>query len=265
MKTRNRLLGAVLLVALPGVAIAADGAKPVGKVSYFAQVRPIFQANCQGCHQPSKAGGGYVMTSPDRLATGGESKSAAIVPGKPELSHLIEQVTPEGAKAKMPKGKPPISEAERKMVADWIAQGAADDTPASSSTRYDQDHPPVYRRPPVIGAIDFSPDGALLAVGGFHEVLIWKADGSTLVARLVGLSERIESVRFSPDGTRLAVTGGLPGRMGEVQVWDVAAKKLTLSVPITFDTVYGASWSPRRLEDLPRLRRQQRAGDAIDA
>ena len=74
--------------------------------------------------------------------------------------------------------------------------------------------------------------------------MLWKADGSSLVARLVGLSERIESVRFSPDGTRLAVTGGLPGRMGEVQVWDVAKKKLSLSVPITFDTVYGASWSP---------------------
>ena len=69
-------------------------------------------------------------------------------------------------------------------------------------------------------------------------------DGAKLVARLVGLSERIESVRFSPDGTRLAVTGGLPGRMGEVQVWDVAKRKLLLSVPVTFDTLYGASWSP---------------------
>ena len=43
---------------------------------------------------------------------------------------------------------------------------------------------------------------------------------------------------------RLAVTGGLPATMGEVQVWDVAKRKLTLSVPVTFDTVYGASWSP---------------------
>ena len=32
--------------------------------------------------------------------------------------------------------------------------------------------------------------------------------------------------------------------MGEVQVWDVAKRKLALSVPVTFDTVYGASWSP---------------------
>ena len=244
MKTRSLLFDIILLVALPGVALAGDAAKPTDKVSYFTQVRPIFQANCQGCHQPSKAGGGYVMTSFDRLVVGGESKSAAIVPGKPDLSHLIEQITPEDGEAEMPKGKPPLSNAELKIVGDWIAQGASDDTPANATISYDQDHPPVYRRPPVIGAIDFSPDGSLLAVGGFHEVLVWKADGSALIARLVGLSERIESVRFSPDGTRLAVTGGLPGRMGEVQVWDVAKKKLSLSVPVTFDTVYGASWSP---------------------
>ncbi|MHC5544728.1 WD40 repeat domain-containing protein, partial [Singulisphaera rosea] len=57
-------------------------------------------------------------------------------------------------------------------------------------------------------------------------------------------SARIESLRFSPDGTKIAVTGGSPGRMGEVQVWDVAKRKLALSVPVTYDTVYGASWSP---------------------
>ena len=106
------------------------------------------------------------------------------------------------------------------------------------------EHPPEYTRLPVIPALAFSPDGSLLAVAGFHEVVLWKADGSEPVGRLVGLSERVESVSFSPDGKKLAVTGGRPARMGEVQVWDVAKRKLVLSVPVTFDTVYGASWSP---------------------
>ena len=106
------------------------------------------------------------------------------------------------------------------------------------------DHPPEYTRLPVIPALAFSPDGSLLAVAGFHEVLLWKGDGSELVGRLVGLSERVESLAFSPDGKKLAVTGGRPALMGEVQVWDVAKRKLALSVPVTYDTVYGASWSP---------------------
>ena len=52
------------------------------------------------------------------------------------------------------------------------------DTPRNAVPRYDMDHPPVYTRPPVIPALAFSPDGRLLAVAGFHEVLLWKADGS---------------------------------------------------------------------------------------
>ncbi len=101
----------------------------------------------------------------------------------------------------MPKGKPPLSPAE----VDHGPRAGSRRGPSTTrrptpASRYDKDHPPIYSRPPVITALDFSPDGTLLAVGGFHEVLLWKADGSELVARLVGLSERIESVRFSPDG-----------------------------------------------------------------
>ena len=32
--------------------------------------------------------------------------------------------------------------------------------------------------------------------------------------------------------------------MGEVQVWETGTQKLKLSVPVTSDTTYGASWSP---------------------
>ena len=117
--------------------------------------------------------------------------------------------------------------------------------------------------PPVITSLDFSPCGKLLAVAGYHEVLLHKADGSGLVARLVGVSERIESVSFSPDGKRLAVTGGLPARMGEVQVWDVEKNELTLSCPVTHDTVYGASWS-RTESDRVWLCRRYGASDRCE-
>jgi WD40 repeat protein/mono/diheme cytochrome c family protein len=219
-------------------------AAPAAKVSYDKQVRPIFQVHCQGCHQPAKAGGGYVMTAFDRLLKGGESGEPAIVPGHPADSFLIDKVTPEGGKAEMPQDKPPLAASEIDVIRRWIEQGAHDDTPQTARARYDMNHPPEYTRLPVIPALAFSPDGSLLAIAGFHEVLLWKSDGSEPLGRLVGLSERIESLAFSPDGKRLAVSGGRPARMGEVQVWDVAKRKLVLSVPVTYDTVYGASWSP---------------------
>jgi WD40 repeat protein/mono/diheme cytochrome c family protein len=223
---------------------AAPAAAAAEAVSYDKQIRPIFQARCQGCHQPAKPSGGYVMTSFDRLLAGGKSKAAAVVPSQPDESYLVDQITPEGGRAEMPRNEKPLTEAEIELVKTWIAQGAVDDTPQNTRARYDMEHPPVYTRPPVITALDYAPDGSQLAVAGFHEILLMSGDGDQRVARLVGLAERIESVRFSPDGTRLAVTGGRPGRMGEVQVWDVAKRKLLLSVAVTFDTIYGASWSP---------------------
>jgi WD40 repeat protein len=242
-----------MLVLSIGVASADETKKDKGqpngtssstKISYDKQIRPIFQTRCQGCHQPAKAGGNFVMTTFDRMLKGGESGEAAIVAGKPAESNLVTLITPEGGKAEMPQNKPPLSSAEIELISRWIAQGASDDTPRAAKTRYDQDHPPVYTRLPVIPSLCFSPDGSLLAVAGFHEVLLWKAEGSELVGRLVGLSERVESLAFSPDGKRLAVCGGRPARMGEVQVWDVAKRKLLLSAPVSYDTVYGVSWSP---------------------
>ena len=116
--------------------------------------------------------------------------------------------------------------------------------PLAARQRFDMDHPPVYTRPPVIPSLDYSPDGKLLAVAGFQEVLLVDTKSRQLSARLVGIAERIQAVRFSPDGKFLAASGGQPGRMGEVQVWDVAKKKMTLSVPVAYDTIYGVSWSP---------------------
>ncbi len=213
-------------------------------VSYYEQIRPIFQANCQGCHQPAKPKGEYVMTAFDKLLGAGESGDAAIVPGKPDESYLVELIMPVDGEAEMPKEKAPLAATDVALIRRWIEQGAKDDTPASAIVRYDADNPPVYTLPPVITSLDYSPDGKLLAATGFHEVLLYSADGSNLVARLVGMSARIQSVKFSPDGKWLAVTGGLQARMGEVQVWNVEKRELALSVPVTYDTVYGANWSP---------------------
>jgi len=213
-------------------------------VSFHKQIVPVLQAKCQGCHQPAKASGEFVMTNFARLLNGGESGEKAIVPGKPGESKLIAQITPvDGAAAMPPNGKP-LSDVEIELVHRWIEEGAEDDTPASTKVHFSRENPPVYSLPPVVTSIDFAPNGELLAVAGFNEVLLHKADGSGIADRLIGLSERIESVRFSPDGKRLAVTGGQPGRLGEVQVWDVDKRELLLSHSVTYDTVYGASWSP---------------------
>jgi WD40 repeat protein/mono/diheme cytochrome c family protein len=238
------LAAATLAWGAPQEKSPGSPAASTAKVSYDKQIRPIFQAACMGCHQPAKAKGSYVMTTRERMLAAGESKLVNLVPGHPEKSNLVDQITPKNGQTEMPKGRKALAPAEVELIKKWITEGALDDTPSNAKVKFDVDHPPVYTRPPVIPSIDFSPDGTLLAVAGFHEILLMKADGSERVARLVGMSERIQSVKFSPDGKQLAATGGLPGRDGEVQIWDVEKKALLLSTSITFDTLNGASWSP---------------------
>ncbi len=228
-----------------GTVRAADPPTATEKVSYYRDVRPIFMQNCQGCHQPAKANGGYVMTDLASLQKAGEAKKPGIVPGKPEASYLVREITLVKGKAEMPKGRDPLSAVQVKLIAEWIRQGATDDTPASAKTSaIDAAHPPVYRASPVVTSLAYSPNGQFLAVAGYHEILLHKADGSAVVARLVGLSERIQSLAFSPDGKFLAASAGDPGRVGEIQIWDVEKQKLKSSTPLTFDTLYGVSWSP---------------------
>ncbi len=183
------------------------------------------------------------MTEFASLLRGGESEQTAVVPGDSGASHLIEEITPVDGKAAMPRVGSPLSVEQIELIRLWIDQGAVDDSPLKTRP-YSIDNPPTYSLPPVITSIDFSPDGKLLVVNGSHEVLLFETSTWKPVNRFVGMSQRVESVRFSPDGTRVAVAGGDPGLQGEIQVWEVATGKLLLSKIVSFDTLFGASWSP---------------------
>jgi WD40 repeat protein/mono/diheme cytochrome c family protein len=239
------LLSALGFLCAPALATAKEEAAkdPNAPVSFYKEIRPILQANCTGCHQPAKAKGDYIMTDFAKLLVGGE-EGGAILPGQPDESNLLKVSTPVGGKAEMPPKGDPLHETQLALIRKWIGEGAKDDTPESAKSHFDMEHPPEYVTPPTLTSLAYSPDGRHIAVAGYHEVLVHQADGSGIVARLVGLSERIQKLAWSPDGSKLAVSGGSPARQGELQVWDVAKKKLELSKSITFDTVYGVSWSP---------------------
>lgn len=239
-----RLLAVAAFAALVSLANApvraADEAPKENPVSFYRQVRPILQRSCTGCHQPAKAGGKLVLTTYAGTKAGGE-QGVGFEPGKPTDSLLVEFIS--GDKPVMPKNAPPLTKEQVALISRWVQEGAKDDTPAEVQDTITPEHPPVYHSAPVISAVAWSPDGQLIAVSGFREVLLHKADGSGLAGRLVGRSQYITSLTFSPDGKLLAATGGNPALFGEVQFWNVAEKKLERSATLTNDTLFGGRFS----------------------
>jgi WD40 repeat protein len=241
----GRLLLFVALV-LPTIAVAADGEeKSAGEadaISFYRQVRPILQRSCSGCHQPAKLGGKLLLTSFEGLKTGGEN-GAGFEPGDPDSSTIMAYIS--GEEPEMPLNGDPLTPEQIDVIGRWIKEGARNDTPPSAVDTITAENPPKYANPPVITALAYSPDSKLLAVSGFHETLVHQADGSELVGRLVGRSQRIESLSFSPDGKMIGAVGGTPALFGEVQFWNVADRKLISSITKTPDTLFGGCFNDK--------------------
>jgi WD40 repeat protein/mono/diheme cytochrome c family protein len=229
----------VLVVALGVGDLAAQNAP----VSYYNDIRPIIQASCQGCHHPGAKMSGLVLTEYGGILQGGQRHGPALRAGEVDQSPILGYLTGK-MEPRMPMGGGPLPDEQIALIRRWIEQGAADDTPESAKGPQIPTEPPVYQQPPVVNAIAYSPDGALLAVGGYKEILLLKADGSGIEARLLGKSDRILSLGFTPDGKTLVAVGGTPARLGEVQIWDVASREMKRSVTSTNDTLFGGSISP---------------------
>ena len=231
-----------LLTLAPGA--SAQEATP-DPPSFHHDVRPILQAHCMGCHQPAKAALDLDLTSHSATLLGSEA-GEVVVAGDPGDSLLLEVVRSiDGEAPEMPPGDSPLSDAEVDVLRRWIEAGALDDTPASLTARGRRREPaglrPGRRSSPAstgprTAAWSRSPDTT--------RSCSTPATGSGLQGRLIGLSERIQSARLLPDGARLAVVGGAPGRFGEVQVLGRREAELLLSKQVTYDTLYGVSWSP---------------------
>ena len=230
------VFGAFVCAVFPLAGFAGDA----GSVSYYHDLVPILKPSCTGCHHPGKLKGELDVTTFAAFQKGGKH-GAAFQLGKPDESRVIEEIS--GEEPNMPKEGDPLLKVEVALFERWIREGAKDDTPPEANS-FKLTAPPVYAALPVISALAFSPNGNILAVSGYHEVMLHKSDGSGIIARLVGESPRIESVTFSPNGKLLAVGGDAPALFGEIQVWDVETHKQLQSFKVALDSVYGVSFSP---------------------
>ncbi len=94
-----------------------------GKDYFTEHVRPILQSHCARCHGEKQQGGLSVF---DRatLLSGGESGVAAVVPGKPAESQLLDLVSAGQGDYRMPPKGEGLTADEIAHVKKWIDRGA---------------------------------------------------------------------------------------------------------------------------------------------
>ena len=242
MTVRLTILG---LLLVPAVAAAEP-------VSFKRDVAPILLDNCLACHGPKKAEGGYRIDTFERATAAGDSTQPGFLAGKLEESEAFRRITSTDKAERMPLDGDPLPAEQVDVLKRWLEEGAAFDgpDPKASLASYlpPPTHPPApeaYRGTLPITAVEFSPDGSQLVVGGYHELVFYNPADGQLIRRLAGVGQRTYAIRYSPDGQLLAVACGAPGRLGEVRLFRPDSGELVRVVGMTSDVVFDCAFSPQ--------------------
>jgi mono/diheme cytochrome c family protein len=99
----------------PATQPAAQGAT----VSFAADILPIFESRCIGCHGGERTQEGLDLKTHASLITG-SNNGPVVAPGDATNSLLVELVTAQ----KMPKRGPKLTPPQVQIITDWVNQGA---------------------------------------------------------------------------------------------------------------------------------------------
>ena len=133
MDPMSRTRAPFALSALVGLAAAAaplglPAAEPThdpAKIEFFEKkVRPLLVSNCYNCHSANtNAKGGLRVDDRNGLVSGG-GRGAAVIPGDPGSSLLIDAIKYTDGKLKMPPEKK-LADEEIAILEQWVKDGAA--------------------------------------------------------------------------------------------------------------------------------------------
>lgn len=120
-------------------------------VDFKRDIAPILEDRCWGCHGEDEQESGLRLDRRAFLLKGGDSGLAAIVPGKPEKSYLIEVVKHLDPDVKMPPDEDQLPAKQIELLARWVKEGAVWPGQMQEVAREKSDHwsfQPV-KRPPL--------------------------------------------------------------------------------------------------------------------
>lgn len=124
----SRFVRPALTFILIVIASKSLDAQVPDRISFNEHVRPILSNHCWSCHGRDDHGrqGNLRLDRRDAALLPGESGKAAIVPEKPDASHLVERILTHDADQLMPpeSAKRPLTDVQKQILQRWIEQGA---------------------------------------------------------------------------------------------------------------------------------------------
>jgi WD40 repeat protein len=244
-------LGTVCALILAVSAILQRGAfEPAVRAattpSFSADVAPILQKNCLACHSSSVHKSGLILESYSALMKGGKH-GQPILPHDANGSLLIQMLEGDNG-TQMPANADPLPDSDIDRIKAWINAGA--EGPAVTESALPLKAPSIPEIQPDVAVVSpvtsakFSPDGKLLALGGYRQVRLIDPASGNVIATLSGHANYVRSLAFSPDGKLLAAAGGSPQLEGEIKIWDLQSRQVLKTLTGHKDCIYSIAWSP---------------------
>ena len=212
---------------------------------YERDIAPILRTYCAGCHNDADREGEFSVETFASLNKGGD-KGATLKPGDPESSLLVKLIEGRSKPSMPPKDEPRVPAAELALLRQWIADGAPGPQRDESLLK-NLVVPEVaigrgVARPWT--AVEYSPDGKILALGTAGRVEFRNASGRRIQRVIDGIPGKVNAVHFSADGATLVVAAGITGLDGVAELYSVATAQKLVRFEGHRDAVQDAELSP---------------------
>jgi DNA-binding beta-propeller fold protein YncE len=250
--------------------------------TYWQDVRPLLRKNCTVCHNPRQLkepdiSGGLVLDTYEAVLRWKEKNRPLVHAGKSATSLLYQVVSTDDSEKRMPLGAKPLPAESVALLKRWIDSGAKegprpdnaavtppptrqvrarklDVTLLSTTTPPGSAFPGLPRGPlaltlpvgplsPVV-AIAFHPTEPWLAAGAYGRVTVWDTQTGEPIQTLTSVLGAVNDLRFSPDGTLLAVAGGQPSAKGDLRLFTSREWKLKAVLAGQDDVVACVAFRP---------------------
>ena len=211
--------------------LSAAAAVDAADIDFYREVYPFLKANCIACHNKTTTKADLNMETPELMIKGGES-GPSIIPGKGAES-LVVLASVHADDMEMPpsnnkSGAVKLTPAEIAILKQWIDQGAKSGVQEQRTVAWQAmsaSVDPIY-------SIAMSKDGRYAVCGRGSQLFFYDLATRQLVGRISdpavpsGAAHRalVQSLSFSPDGTRLA-----SGSFREVKIWRLEQGKAQTS------------------------------------